>query len=109
MNKYPVLLAIVICIFIVFQNGVFPQNLSALATRKVINNEWMIKESKGKTCYFINNCKVFNGLPIIANETKTFNKQDEVFNNEEFIVKSVSKDNLTITNERTTIPHHLPQ
>lgn len=39
MNKYPVLLAIFICIFIVFQNGVFPQNLSALPTRKVINNE----------------------------------------------------------------------
>jgi len=39
MNKYPVLLAIVVCIFIVFQNGVFPQNLSALATRKVIDNE----------------------------------------------------------------------
>jgi hypothetical protein len=39
MNKYPVLLAIIICIFIVFQNGVFPQNLSALTTRKVINNE----------------------------------------------------------------------
>ncbi|MFM6180943.1 MAG: FN3 associated domain-containing protein [Dolichospermum sp.] len=39
MNKYPVLLAIFICIFIVFQNGVFPQNLSALTTRKVINNE----------------------------------------------------------------------
>jgi hypothetical protein len=86
-------------------------------TRKVINNEWMLKESKGKTCYFINNCKVFTGLPIIANETRTYNnspkgqagqaRTEDIVNNEEFIVKSVNKDTLTITNPRltTTIKH----
>ena len=63
----------------------------------------MLSESRGKTCFFINNCKVFNGLPIIANETRTYNKIDDVANNEEFVVKSVNKDIITITNERMTI------
>ena len=47
-------------------------------TRKAVNAEWMLKESKGKTCYLINNCKVFVGLPVIANETRTF-KQNIVY------------------------------
>ena len=41
-------------------------------TRKAINMEWMMRESKNKTCYLINNWKVFNGLPIIANITRTY-------------------------------------
>jgi hypothetical protein len=72
-------------------------------TRSIINNEWMIKESKGKTCYFINSCKVFIGLPIIANETRKVNKDFDIFNNEEFEVTFVDKDKITIQNERITI------
>ena len=72
-------------------------------TRKIINNEWMLKESKGKTFYVINNCKVFSGMPIIANETRTYNKLFDVANNEEFTVKSINKDIITITNERITM------
>jgi hypothetical protein len=72
-------------------------------TRSIINNEWMIKESKGKTCYFINSCKVFVGLPIIANETRKVNKDFDIFNNEEFEVTFVDKDKITIKNERITI------
>ncbi len=72
-------------------------------TRNIINNEWMIKESKGKTCYFINNCKVFVGLPIIANETRKVNKVYDIFNNEEFEVTFIDKDKITITNERINI------
>jgi hypothetical protein len=63
----------------------------------------MLKESKGKTCYLINNCKVFVGLPVIANETRTLNKTAEVFNNEEFEVTAIDKDSVTLTNTRITI------
>lgn len=72
-------------------------------TRKIINNEWMLKESKGKECYFINGCKVFVSLPIIANETRNVNKEYQIFNNEEFEVTFVDKSKVTIKNNRITI------
>jgi hypothetical protein len=40
-------------------------------TRKLINNKWMVDESKNKKYIVVNNIKVFVGLPVISKKTMT--------------------------------------
>ena len=56
------------------------------ATRKIINNKWMLEESKNKQYIILNGFKVFVGLPVICKKTK-----DNLFNNEEFVVVDVNR------------------
>jgi hypothetical protein len=62
--------------------------------RKAVNDEWMLKESKNNKFITVNNIRVFVGLPVISNKTKTINDM-EIKNNEEFNV--IDFDNQTIT------------
>jgi hypothetical protein len=71
-------------------------------TRNIVNNKWMLKESEGKQCYILNYKKVFAGLPIIAKETRTLG-DSEIFNNEEFDVKHIDSNKITISNTRVTM------
>ena len=71
--------------------------------RNAINYKQMMKESEKKKYVIVNNMRVFEGLPIISNETKTYMKEYEVKNNEEFVVSGVDINNIVITNDRYTI------
>ena len=75
-------------------------------TRKLINNKWMVKESKDKKYIVVNNIKVFVGLPIICKKTMTIDKHD-LKNNEEFEVINVDSKTIEIKNDRLscTIKH----
>jgi hypothetical protein len=79
-------------------------------TRKTINAKWMLKEAKDKKHFLIEKSKVFVGLPVIANETRSFKVKKEVFevkNNEEFEVCDVDAKSVTMHNSRMkfTIDH----
>jgi hypothetical protein len=80
-------------------------------TRKTINTMWMMREAQSKEHFLIEKYKVFVGLPIIANETRTIkNKEKEEFeikNNEEFTVTAVNNKKISISNDRIafTIEH----
>ena len=80
-------------------------------TRKAVNAEQMLKEAEGKQCYLINNMKVFVGLPLIANLTRSCGekKNQAVVNNEEFAVTNITQTTVELTNERCsiTLPHIL--
>ena len=80
-------------------------------TRKAVNAEQMLKEAEGKQCYLINNMKVFVGLPLIANLTRSYGekKNQAVVNNEEFTVTNITQKTVELTNERCslTLPHSL--
>ena len=77
-------------------------------TRKLINNKWMLEESKNKKFIVVNNIKVFVGLPIICKKTMTVDKQ-ELKNNEEFEVINIDDKTIEIKNNRLTcmIKHDL--
>jgi tRNA A37 threonylcarbamoyladenosine biosynthesis protein TsaE len=66
-------------------------------TRKLINNTWMLKESKNKKFIVINNIKVFVGLPVICKHTT-----QELKNNEEFEVINFDNKTIEIKNDRLT-------
>jgi hypothetical protein len=81
-------------------------------TRKAVNAEQMLKEAEGKQCYLINNMKVFVGLPLIANLTRSYGEKKDkqaVVNNEEFTVTNITQKTVELTNERCslTLPHIL--
>ena len=70
-------------------------------TRKLINNKWMLEESKNKKYIVVNNIKVFVGLPVISKKTMTIENK-ELKNNEEFEVINVDSKTIEIKNDRLT-------
>ena len=75
-------------------------------TRKLINNNWILKEAKNKKIIIVKNIKVFVGLPVISKKTTTIEnckiikvKEEEdliILTQHELVNNEIKKKNMTL-------------